>query len=97
MKISKQELNELSNNLLFDMSEKEYETLQEEFEVILEQMDLIGEIENIDDVKPMVFPYLIKGHELREDEVDNILSKEDVLKNAKDTMMDMIKVKKVVG
>ena len=97
MKISIDELKRLANSLLFDMKDEEYKTLQEEFEVILTQMDLIGDIKDINNVEPMVFPYLIQGHELREDEPSDILSKEEVLLNPKETMMDMVKVKKVVG
>ena len=97
MKISIEELKSLANSLLFDMKEEEYKTLQEEFEVIITQMDLIGDIENIESVEPMVFPYLVQGHTLREDEPCDVLTKEEVLSNPKETMMDMVKVKKVVG
>ena len=97
MRISIDELKELAKNLYFDMSEEEYLTLQDEFEVILDQMDLISEIENIDNVEPMVFPYLGEGHTLREDEVKDVLDPKEVLANASETYMGMVKVKKVVG
>ena len=97
MRISIDELKELAKNLYFDMSEEEYLTLQDEFEVILDQMDLISEIQNIDNVEPMVFPYLGEGHALREDEVKDVLDPKEVLANASETYMGMVKVKKVVG
>lgn len=97
MKISIDELKTIAKSLYFEMSEEEYKTLQEEFEVILDQMDLIGKIDNIDNVLPMVFPYLGEGHELREDEPEAPLETKDVLKNSSETMMDMVKVNKVVG
>lgn len=97
MKISIEELKELAKNLYFDMSEEEYKTLQEEFEVIINQMELIDEIEDIDNLEPMVFPYLVQGHPLREDTPKDVLDSKDVLKNAADTHMGMIKVNKVVG
>jgi len=97
MRISIEELQTLAKSLYFDMSLQEYTTLQSEFEVILDQMDLIEEIDNVDEVEPMVFPYLIQGHELREDEPGDVLDTKEVLQNASSTMMDMVKVNKVVG
>ena len=37
----------LANKLMFTMDDREYDTLLDEFDVILKQMDLIGKIENI--------------------------------------------------
>lgn len=97
MSIDIKELKELSKKLYFDMSEEQYKTLQNEFDVILKQMELIGEIEGLEDVSPMVFPYLEPGLGLREDEPGETLKPEEVLQNASETMMNMVKVKKVVG
>lgn len=96
MRISKEELKDLAARLKFDMSEDEYELLQEEFEVILSQMELLGEIENADQVTPMTFPRLFKSVGMREDEVVDVLSVEDVIRNSKDSVDGLIKVKKVV-
>lgn len=97
MSISIEELKKLAENLLFDMSEEQYQTLQDEFEVILKQMKLLAEIPNIDDVEPLVFPVESPNMGLREDEPEDCLRAEEVLENAKDKMMGMIKVQKVVG
>ena len=97
MSISIEELKKLAQNLLFDMSEEQYVTLQEEFAVILKQMKLLADIPNIDDVEPLVFPVVISSGVLREDEPEDCLNPEEVLKNAQETMMGMIKVQKVVG
>lgn len=97
MVIDIKQLQELARNLYFDMTQKEYETLQKEFEIILEQMELIGKIDGLDSVEPMVFPYIEEGLGLREDEPTPTLETSEVLKNSADTMMDMVKVKKVVG
>lgn len=96
MRIEKEQLKDLALRLKFKMSEEEYDLLQEEFEVILSQMELIGKIENADNVEPLVFPFMFESVGLREDEVDNVLSVEDVIKNAKDSVDGLIKVKKVV-
>lgn len=96
MRIEKEQLKDLASRLKFKMSEEEHDLLQEEFEVILSQMELIGKIENADNVEPLVFPFMFESVGLREDEVDNVLSVEDVIKNAKDSVDGLIKVKKVV-
>lgn len=96
MKVSIEELKELANRLMFDMQESEYETLQEEFETILSQMEVIGEIEGTDEVSPMSFPFIYESIGLREDEPIEVLSKEEVLKNASDTCENQVRVKKVI-
>ena len=52
-----EKLKDYANKLMFDMNEEEYKTLQDEFETILKQMDLIGQIPDIDKVSPMTFPF----------------------------------------
>ena len=96
MRIEKETLKDLAARLKFRMSENEYDLLQEEFEIILSQMELIGQIENADSVEPLAFPFMFESVGLREDEVDNVLSVEDVIKNAKDSIDGLVKVKKVV-
>lgn len=95
--ISIEELKNLANRLKFDMSEEEYQTLQKEFEVILKQMDLIGQIENVDDVEPMTFPYPITSSWIREDQEKESLEIEELMSNVKDRMGNFVKVPKVVG
>ena len=96
-RISVEKLHELALRLKFRMSEEEYVTLQDEFDVLLKQMELLGDIENIEEVEPMVFPFQATTLGMREDEVKDQLSKEDVLKNAAEVQNDMVKVQKVVG
>lgn len=96
--IDKELLKNYANKLMFDMKDEEYETLQKEFEVILKQMDLIGQIENISNAVPMFFPFPNEEASLRIDEVDeiNTLTVDEVLDNAKYKAKDQIKVPKVV-
>lgn len=90
-------LKEYAHKLMFDMEEKEYETLYEEFDVILRQMDLIEKIPNIKDVNPMTFPFRIDNERsLREDEIGDYLTTGEVLQNAKHQVNDQVKVPKVV-
>lgn len=96
MRISKEQLKEIAKSLKFKMSEEEYELLQEEFEVVLSQMELIEKIENADDVSPMAFPFMFESVGMREDEIEEVLSPDDVIMNSKDSVDGLIKVKKVV-
>ena len=57
--ITRDNLELYAKKLMFEMNDDEYKTLENEFDVILKQMDLIGKIEDIDDVSPMTFPFEI--------------------------------------
>ena len=94
--IEKEKLKDYANKLMFDMDEEEYTTLQEEFSIILKQMDLIGKIPNISDYSPMTFPFPNTDVSLREDEVGDYLTVGEVLDNAKHQVNDQVKVPKVV-
>ena len=94
--ITKEQLKNYANKLMFDMEDNEYETLVKEFDVILKQMDLIGEIKEIEGLEPMTFPFELDDVELRCDEVIRTISREDALKNADSKTDAEIKVPKVV-
>lgn len=96
--IEKEKLKKYANKLMFDMEDSEYQTLQEEFDTILKQMDLIGQIKDIKNVEPLFFPFKNTDAELREDEDDEgeTLTVDEVLSNAKNVLKDQVKVPKVV-
>lgn len=94
--IEKEKLKDYASKLMFDMNDEEYQTLQEEFDIILKQMDLIGQIPNIDKVSPMTFPFPNADASLREDEIGDYLTVGEVLENAKYQVNDQVKVPKVV-
>ena len=94
--VTKEMLKDYAGKLMFDMEDSEYATLEKEFDVILKQMDLIGKIEGISDIKPMTFPYETLDVELRNDEEHNNIPVEDALRNAGATQGREIKVPKVV-
>ena len=94
--ITKDKLKEYAAKLMFDMDEAEYETLEKEFEVILKQMDFIGEMEGIDKVEPMTFPYQIDHAKFRKDEIQDTLETEEALKNAASVDRNQVRVPKVV-
>ena len=94
--ITKEKLKDYANKLMFDMNDEEYETLQKEFDVILKQMDLIGEIKEIEGLEPMTFPFELDNIELRIDEETRTINTEDAIKNADSKKGNEIKVPKVV-
>ena len=96
-KVTKEDLKKYAGLLMFDMKEEEYDTLLKEFAITEKHMALIGEIDGIEDVEPMTFPYVIYHASLREDISKPCLTTEEVLKNTKDKKADQVKVPKVVG
>lgn len=94
--IEKDKLKKYARLLMFEMDEEEYSTLQEEFDVILKQMDLIGQIDGIEKVSPMTFPFKNTDVTLREDEVGDYLTVGEVLENSKHVVDDQVKVPRVV-
>lgn len=94
--MDKEKLELLANKLMFTMDDKEYDTLSEEFEIILKQMDLIGKIDNISDVEPLVYPFKLDNVSLREDEVTEKLEIDDILANSGSTLYNQVKLPKVV-
>ena len=95
--MDKETLMMLANKLMFTMDDSEYDTLLDEFDIILKQMDLIGKIPNIFEVEPMSFPFKNNDATLREDEIGDYLTVGEVLDNAKEEVDDQVKVPKVVG
>ena len=95
MNINISNLKDYAHKLMFDMNDFEYETLLKEFDVVLKQMDIISKFDNIDKIEPMVLPFPIEV-KLRSDDLIEVLTREDVLKNAKEIENDQVKVPRVV-
>ena len=68
----------------------------EEFEIIDANIDLINEIPNIEEVEPMSYCLDDFIYELREDEVEESVTIEELLQNCDDTEASEVKVPKVV-
>lgn len=94
--IEKSKLKDYANKLMFDMNDEEYETLASEFEVFLKQFELIGKIDNIDEVEPMTFPYLKEDVTLRDDSVSRVVDVDVAFSNCHGKKGDEIKVPRVV-
>jgi len=94
--MNKDTLKMLAKKLMFTMAEEEYETLSFEFDIILKQMDLIGKIDNIKEVSPMIYPFKLSDVSLREDDVCDELEIKEILENSSDNLYNQVKVPKVV-
>ncbi len=96
-KITKENIQDYALKLMFKMKDEEFDSFEKEFVTILKHMDLIGEIDGIEKVEPMIFPFINKDAKLRKDVATSTLTTEDAVKNAHETIYDEIKVPKVVG
>ena len=94
--VTKEQLKDYASKLMFDMKDEEYSTLQEEFKIILQQMDIIENFPNIKEIEPMTFPFKNTDATLREDEVGDYLTVSEVLSNVKYEVNDQVKVPRVV-
>ena len=94
--MDKETLKVLASKLMFTMDEKEYDTLLDEFNVILKQMDLIGKIDGINEVEPLIYPFSLDNVNMREDNVVDEMDIDDILANSGDTLYNQVKVPKVV-
>ena len=89
-------LKKAADRICIDMTDEQYNTLLNEFDVMMKQMELISQIEGVDDVTPMTFPFPCVHSFLREDEPINELSVEEGLRNAPAVHENQIKLPKVV-
>ena len=94
--MDKKELELLASKLMFTMNEEEYETLSNEFDTILKQMDLIGKIKDIDKVEPLIYPFQLDDVTMRLDNVSEELELDDILKNSGSNLYNQVKLPKVV-
>lgn len=95
-KIDKDLLKDASNRLLFTMSDTEYDLLLDEFNILIKQFELMNNIDNLEDVELMTFPYLLFNSYLREDIPNEVITKEEALKNAHEVKDGQIKLPKVI-
>ena len=94
--ISMDVLKDAANRLLFDMSDEQYKTLYEEFQILTKQMETIGKIEGLENYEPMTFPFDCSTSFLREDVAEEPLPRDDALRNAGNKQDNQIKLPKVV-
>ena len=93
--INKELLKDCAHRLMCDMTDEQYELLEKEFKIILKQMELI-EVNDVDELTPMTFPFDVTVTYLRDDDVIETISTEEALSNAKDVVENQIRLPKVV-
>lgn len=89
-------VDDYANKLLIGLTKEENEMVVKEFDIIEENMELITKIPNISEVEPMTHALDDFVFELREDEIEESLPIEDVLKNCDNYEDREIAVAKVV-
>lgn len=94
---TKEMINDYADKLLIGLSDKECNTLLEEFDVIKERMEIISNIEGIENVEPQSFPCEFYLTTLRKDEAKESLPIEDILANCDESIERVVEVPKVVG
>lgn len=88
-------LKKLGLKTMFNISDEEMPELIEEYDIFMNHVAVLEKIDT-EGVEPLAYPYEIETTFLREDEPVDIISCEDVLKNAKCVEDNQIKVPKVV-
>lgn len=96
MHVTKKDLKEYAEKLMFRLEDEQYDTLLKEFDIILEQMKLIENIKEIDEIEPMTFPFELNNVLPREDEFTETIDTEMALSNAKQKIGTEVKVPRVV-
>ena len=98
IKCNKGILKKACASLMFELSDEQIKVLLDEFETISQQLSLMDEIEGIEKVEPIDFPFIIERDEdmLRDDEPILSVTREEALANSADTYANQIRVPKVV-
>ena len=89
-------LKKLGLKTMFNITDAEMPELVEEYEIFMNHVAVLEKIDT-DGKAPLAYPYEIETCFLRDDEPIDVISREDVLKNAKSVQDNQIKVPKVVG
>ncbi len=93
---TKEMVENYADKLLIGLTEEENKMVLEEFEVIDREIDIVSKIEGIENIKPMTHPIDDFVCELREDEVEQAVTIEELLQNCDDVKEREVRVPKVV-
>lgn len=96
-KVDKKVIVDCANNLMFNLSEDNIDSLEKDFENFIAQIDYLKAIDDVDLATPMSFPVSFHTKFLREDKPSNPLKVNQVLKNVENKFADQVKVSKVIG
>lgn len=85
----------LAHQLMFDLSDEEADSIVKEFGQLEKQMSLLDKV-NTDDVEEMIYPFEQPTSFLRDDEVTNVISQADAMKNVTKNLEGHFVLPKVV-
>ena len=95
---TKEKIDKYAKDLLIGLTDKERDMIQEEFDTIEKNMDLINEIPNIKDIEPLSYPFEMYVDDLRSDDSEGeIIDIEELLSNCDVVEGREVEVPKVVG
>lgn len=95
---TKEMIDNYADKLLIGLTEEERTNIQEEFDEIEKNMDLINKIPNIKDAEPLSYPFEMILDDLRsDDEAGEEIPIEELLKNCDQYEGREVEVPKVVG
>lgn len=97
MDFTKEKVLKLADLLMIGLTEEETNMVFDEFEIIDKNINKINEIENIADIEPMTHALDNFDYVLREDVVENSISKDELLQNSDNNDGDNVVIPKVVG
>jgi len=93
--MDKKRVHELASELYITLTPEDETTFLASFDLFLKRAEFLN-LSGIDDVEPLIFPYHRETTFLREDEVSKTPSREEILKNSKNTKGEYISIPKVV-
>lgn len=97
MDFTKEKVLKLADLLMIGLTEEETNMVFDEFEIIDKNINKINEIENITDIEPMTHALDNFDYVLREDVVEDSISKDELLQNSDNNDGDNVVIPKVVG
>lgn len=97
MDFTKEKVLKLADLLMIGLTEEETNMVFDEFEIIDKNINKINEIENIADIEPMTHAIDNFDYKLREDVVEDSISKNELLQNSDNNDGDNVVIPKVVG
>lgn len=95
MFMNKDDVKVLLSDLYLDANEEDFEFIYQEFMSIYNCLKYFDDVDTTN-VEAINWPFEITSTFLREDEVNHLLTSEEVLKNAADTQDEYVKYIKVV-
>ena len=97
-KFTSEMINDYADKLLIGLTTEEEKMIQDEFDLIDENMDLINKIPNIKDVEPQSYPFDMELDDARNDEIEcEEIPIDTLLRNCDRYEGREIEVPKVVG